>query len=312
MDRAVHQVMNNKRPDNNTSNDHASITNPLNAQPMHHPESVQTSESFRISSSFNAYAEQTTPPCARSQLTPELKLRFDMYDGSVESLMATIYGRRQQKNESLPDFVDDMQFLMMRLPEHFTEAVRISTIISCALPEYSRLLLCRDYSDITDFTNHVALLCQNRSKSTIDEPDKRMISDKPVYSCDIDNDESGSDSNDEDEGLDIQAITTAIQKSLAGLKIKRPNKPGSEQKKSKYQSELDTRAKDRHTTAPDMNERKSKIQCFGCGAPDVYFSSCEKCQNNLTGNNRKREIYCFGCGTQNVYYTYCDSCQAQK
>lgn len=476
------QVTNNERPDNNISNAHSSISNPSMEQPLHHPESVQTSESFRISPSFNAYAAQATPPCARapvvqfqtattiaqpssshsnwsfqsqdhphstrsamtnvtgahtqprpsiqpmaqstmpppmmtiplmphemiqtrsmdqthnisqhqssfmrqagaelqalkrwlgpktfegdlvdskhfsideflnhlklcvqsgicseetmlrnlapaftgrafgwwtttygrihtfSQLTAELQLRFATYAGSIEGLMATIYGRRQQKNESLPDFVDTMQVLMDQLPEHFTQAVRISTIISCALPEESRLLRSRHYSDIADFTRHVAFLSQNRPKFTTDKPEKRMIRDKPVYLCDFDNDESDSDSNNEDEGFDIQAITTAFQKSLAGLKIKRPNKPGSEQKKSKYQSKLDTRAKDRHTTASDMNARKSKIQCFGCGAPDVYFSSCEKCQTNLTGNNPKREIFCFGCGTPNVYYTNCDSCQTQ-
>lgn len=245
-----------------------------------------------------------------TQLTEQLKLRFATYAGSVEGLMSAIYGRRQQRNESLPDFVDSMQHLMDQLPNHFTEPVRISTIISCALPEESKLLRSRHYSDISDFTKHVAFLSQFRPKPFIERSEKKITRDKPVYLCDIDPNESNSDPSDEEDNLlDVQAITTALQK--AGLKIKRATKPGSEQKKSKA-SELDNKAKDRQTAASDPNARKPKTQCFGCGTPDVYFSNCVKCQANPNGNQQKRDVYCFGCGTPNVYFSHCESCQSKK
>lgn len=240
------------------------------------------------------------------QFTEQLKLRFATYAGSVEGLMASIYGRRQRKDEPLLDFVDDMQSLMDQLSDRFPDAVRISTIINCALPDESKLLRSRHYSDMADFSRHVALLSQYRPKLHIDRHEYKSAREKTINVCELESNSETSDDETESQ-LDVQAITTALQK--AGFKFQRATKSRNETKKPKSQTEMDNKAKDQHSTASDMNARKQKVQCFGCGAPDTYYSNCVKCHTE--NKQKKREIYCFGCGTPNVYFTSCDSCQSK-
>lgn len=242
------------------------------------------------------------------QLAQSLKMRFATYAGSVEGLMSAIYGRRQQKHESLPDFVDTMQQLMDQLPDQFDDARRISTIISCALPEDAKLLRSRYYADIVDFTRHVAFLSQDKPKHTHERYEKRSNREKSVFSCEVNNDESDSSSEEgEPTPIDVQAITAAFQKSLSGLKFRRPSKP-SDQKKARPQSDHTGRSKEKPTSSSDTNGQTSKFHCFGCGAPDVYMANCKTCQAKKN-ETPKREIFCFGCGAANIYFSDCGKCQ---
>lgn len=120
-----------------------------------------------------------------NQLAQSLKQRFATFAGSQEGLMAAIYGRRQQKNEALPDFVDTMQQLMDQLPGYFNDKTRVATIVSCALPEEAKLLMSRQYADIGDFTRHVAFLSQHRPKPTLDRFEKRPNREKSVFVCEV-------------------------------------------------------------------------------------------------------------------------------
>lgn len=245
-----------------------------------------------------------------AQLIQAIKVRFATYAGSVEGLMSAIYGRRQQKHESLPDFVDSMQQLMDQIPDRFSTAQRISTIISCAVPDDARLLRSRGYVDMMDFTRHVAFISQDRPKHTHERHEKKSNRDKSVFSCEVKRDDSEASTEDEEENtsIDIQAIATALQK--AGFNLKRQSKQVNP-KMSKQQSSNTTKSGSKSHTSSEVNEQKAKFQCFGCGAPEVYYANCKVCQTKDTNDKPKREVYCFGCGAANVYYTSCESCQAK-
>lgn len=220
---------------------------------------------------------------------------------------SAIYGRRQQKNESLPDFVDSMQQLMGQLLNKFNDQQRISTIISCALPDEARMLRSRYYIDIADFTRHVAFLSQDRPRQTNERLDKRPHREKYVFSCEVAGEEIASSSEGEEENtsLDIQAITAAFQKSLTGLKFKRPSKP-TEGRKSKPTFDNSTKNKEQSAQS-ETNGQKSKFYCHGC------YANCKNCQSKQMNENKqpKRNVYCFGCGAANVYFSNCTDCQAK-
>lgn len=244
-----------------------------------------------------------------NQLAQSLKLRFATYAGSVEGLMSAIYGRRQQKHESLPDFVDTMQQLMDQLPDNFNDLQRISTIISCALPDDARLLRSRHYTDVTDFTRHVAFLSQDKPKHSVERQERRSNRDKPVFTCEVSQKESDSSSDESDASTqaDVQAITAAFQKSLAGLKFKRH--PKFDPKKAKMLTDGHAKSGEKLKQSTEQTGPNSKFRCFGCEAPGVYFANCQVCQSK---DKQKRDIFCFGCGAPDVYFTNCETCQSKK
>lgn len=247
------------------------------------------------------------------QLAQSLKVRFATYAGSVEGLMSAIYGRRQQRNETLPDFVDSMQQLMDQLPGQFNDQQRISTIISCASAEDARLLRSRYYSDITEFTRHVAFLSQDRPRQMHERSEKRPHRERSVFSCDVVQEETGTSSEEEEATpLDIQAITAAFQKTLVGLKGKRFSKP-NDNKNQRQPPDMVNKNRDKFTSNSEVKTQKAKFQCFGCNAPDVYYANCKTCQGKQAKEEGKtnREVYCFGCGAANVYFTNCTDCQAK-
>lgn len=248
-----------------------------------------------------------------NQLAQSLKVRFATYAGSVEGLMSAIYGRRQQRNETLPDFVDSMQQLMDQLPSQFNDQQRISTIISCASLEDAKLLRSRYYADITEFTRHVAFLSQDRPRHIHERNEKRSNREKPVFSCEVTREETGTSSEEEESApFDIQAITAAFQKSLIGLKNQRPSKQ-MDNKNPKPPTESVNKNRENSTNGTEAKGQRPKFQCFGCNAPDVYYANCKNCQVKQAKEDikSKREIYCFGCGAANVYFTNCTDCQAK-
>jgi hypothetical protein len=196
------------------------------------------------------------------QLTHALRQSFSIPRNDDEVLREA-RDRLQQPGESFDSFYEDMQKILDKLSTPLPEPQMLSLIKENLTFELQRSLL---YQSIISL-EHLRGLCLSHEKLMRRRP-TRALRTTPGYRGAI-------------AEVDAEQDEIQMEEDSVGIQVAEVQSPRASTSARCWNCQSDGH------TFRQCNVRSKKVFCWGCGKPDTYRDSCEKCQQ---GNRRWSEM----------------------
>lgn len=228
----------------------------------------------------------------------ELRCRFATYTSDRHGMIAAIYERRQQKDETLADYVDGMLALMANVPNEFDVDTQIRTIVRNADATVRQHLIGKVYPTINDFTRHVSELAHINAVNTIraNKTDRKpSVAHKKIHTMEVNCSEDEGDEGSDDEQNAIEVLTMALRRTF-GNRNKRPftRNDGVKSMRSRENNNRCTSCNCQYS----KKQVRPEVVCYGCGAPGVYKNDCPTCAAIPNEQQQKNELPLLESSTQ--------------
>lgn len=211
----------------------------------------------------------------------QLRGRFATYTSDRHGLIAAVYDRKQQKDESLADFVDEMLAMMANVSDTFDPETQIRIIVRNSSVEYQGRLVGHTYATIGDFTNfanelsHIARVNENKTTRS-DKKQTTLV--KKIHATEVNQSGSESENESEDE-RSIEVLATVLKKAF-GKKFGPKTAAGRSDFRNSSRPRVENGRRCVCNCQPATNPtNRSEVNCYGCGAPGVYKNECVVCQS---------------------------------
>lgn len=216
------------------------------------------------------------------ELEIRLKSRFERRSMDELSLLGDFCSRKQQKNEDLLDFIDDMRKKASNCWPPLPVPHIISRIIDNSNEVYRRLLAAKTYDTVEALTRFAEYLVREESllsnrKEPKTEWKKPLPKSRSIQSVEAETDSVEPSHETVEEEPDTENSAEAIVDALAQVLSKWS---GTKTGKQKSTQQIQVNA------APNGKQQQNRplVKCFGCGAPGVFQRDCETCNNSAPKN----------------------------
>lgn len=226
-----------------------------------------------------------------------IRSRFELNQSTKEALMSTIYSRKQRSSESLSKFIDEMNVMMDRLPNEFSELHRITLIIANSSESCRQFLRLRNAQTMYELVNYAYTFVDEKTSNKPQLLNKFLKMKKinaTVIQDEEESEESSAEEPDEGAEIDVQAIMQYLKEktkdnrsksSMANKKpaIKSSQNPPRVTHIVAIEGEEPTICPNclnwGHRMENCSQEPKRRL-CFGCGRPNTIRRNCPTCSQN--------------------------------
>lgn len=217
------------------------------------------------------------------QLEMRLKSRFERVASDEMTTFAAFCSRRQERNEDLLDYIDDMRRKAGLCGPTVGEPQIITRIVDNATDTYRRALASKQYETVDELVFFAEYLVRDGPKPRAESP---QVQTKPKFQFQtrarsINAVETEAESTEKDseaaEGEpDVEHSMEAMIEALANVVSKwqssnHPRKQNGRANVPQFQANNTSKAE-----AGSQLERKPFV-CYGCGTPNVYQRDCVIC-----------------------------------
>lgn len=235
--------------------------------------------------------------------------RFDQRQSSKEALMTSVYSRKQKEGERLARYVDEVNVMMDRLPQMFSESHRLAILVENANDSCKPLLRLRGARTMLELVSYANTFVEAKAApkpNTTKLP--RFIKKVNALATNTDDERSEApeiEEHGEDEvEIDIQALIKQLMKTERSAKgnkqrvnVPRESKPSAAASQNRPTNVTTVAIKGEEPLIcanclnwghrfDNCSEKPNRKLCFGCGRPDTYRNECPTCtkksKNELT------------------------------
>lgn len=246
---------------------------------------------FFSNQAFRWWQTNSTSITSLDELETRLKSRFEGKSSDGLSVLTEFCTRKQQRNEKLLDYVDDMRQLANACHPALTVPQVVTRIIDNSLEKYRNLLALRQYESVEALTLCAEYLVRAEPPSKNDIPSfvpKKQgypthYQQKSIYAV-----EAEPDSSDlTPESIEHHSEAEDVVETMVDMITRKLNhwsgqkKPLNGPRTAPAQSQ--NVASNANENATNANRSVRPISCWGCQMPGIYQQNCPKCNGPKNG-----------------------------
>lgn len=234
------------------------------------------------------------------ELEVRLKSRFERSAMDPMSLLGEFCSRKQQRNEDLLDYVDDMRKKAAQCWPALEEPQIIARVVDNANEKYRALLAAKSYESVEALSRFAEYLVRDERPMMATDlkqlPRKPFARNRSVLAVETEAESAHNESEAADEEPQAENSAAAVVEALArvftnwnGRRANNNDRGQSKPPLAQTQNEQRQQQQLQPQQPQRPQQQSTSVACWGCGAPGVYLANCIKCQQQLSSTKPKNE-----------------------
>lgn len=258
---------------------------------------------FMTGSAFIWWKSNGTTIQSITDMENRLRARFERQATDETSILIEFASRKQNKDEDLLDFIDEMKQRFARCSAQINEWKAVEIIVNNTNEIHNSVLAARPYDSLEHLSRHAEYLMRGKSRKApqgfrSQQTDRRPMFNKPRVNV-VEEIHEGDNNNTEEieQQVSCEAVNTEDLTAIVINAIKSAFRPKSQQRGTKPNSQ--ERIEMNAQSARGMEN--SAVICTNCLRWGHAYASCSEI----------KVIRCYGCGKEGVIKPNCDVCNKQ-
>lgn len=261
--------------------------------------------SFMTGAAFTWWKTRSTHIHSIEELENGLRTRFERQATDETSILIEFASRRQDREEDLLDYVDDMLQKLDRCSGAIPEWKAIEIIVNNANDQFNKLLASRPFSSIDQLNENTTYLMRGKLRKVVSSQPRKWEPKQnywpKVSSAEVNENVAECELADEGDNLEpVQALVDVITRNF------RPFNRLNETPRMQTQNEPARQRPNNREIRPkkgnepvictncyvwghphtSCTEPKQARYCYSCGQPGVVQSQCEHCKDSSSKNGQ--------------------------